>query len=85
MRTIYLLICFLVVFGLTSRAQDTVRVKVLGKNVVTVVEDGSKTDVRIGDNTIKVTENDKDTVENTGWPKNDGGYRWASWFLRQYR
>lgn len=63
MRTIYLLTCFLVVFGLTSRAQDTVRVKVLGKNVVTVVEDGAKTDVRIGDNTIKVTENGKDTVK----------------------
>ena len=63
MRTIYLFICFLVAFGLTSRAQDTVRVKVLGKNLVTIVEDGAKTDVKIGDSTIDIREGRNDSVK----------------------
>lgn len=63
MKTIYLLICFIVVFGLASWAQDTVRVKVLGKNVVTVVEDGTKTDVKIGNSTIDIREGQNDSVK----------------------
>lgn len=63
MKTIYLLLCFLVAFGLTSRAQDTVKVSVLGKNLVTVVEAGSKTDVKIGDHMIDVKDDKKDTVK----------------------
>ncbi len=63
MRTIYLSCSFLVILGLSSRAQDTVRVNVLGKNMVTVVENGHKTDVKIGDNTIDISDNDRDTVK----------------------
>ncbi|MCE1197858.1 MAG: PorT family protein [Marinilabiliales bacterium] len=46
-----------------SMAQDTVKVNVLGKNLVTVVEDGSKTNVKIGDNNINVNDNSRDTVK----------------------
>lgn len=63
MKTIYLIVCILVILGLSTRAQDTVRVNVLGKNMVTVVEDGSKTDVKIGDSTIDISDNYKDTVK----------------------
>jgi len=52
-----------VILALSSQAQDTVRVNVLGKNMVTVVEDGSKTDVKIGDSTIDISDNEKDTVK----------------------
>lgn len=53
----------LLALGLRMSAQDTVKVSVLGKNMVTVVEDGSKTDVKIGDNNINIRENNKDTVK----------------------
>lgn len=63
MKTIYLLTCMLVIMGLSALAQDTVRVNVLGKNMVTVVESGAKTDVKIGNNTIDIRDNAKDTVK----------------------
>jgi hypothetical protein len=46
-----------------ARTQDTVKVSVLGKNLVTVVEAGSKTDVKIGDHVIDVKDDKKDTVK----------------------
>lgn len=57
-----LLIC---VFTTTVlKAQDTVRVKVLGKNMVTVVEGGDqRTDVKIGNNAIDIKDGDGDTVK----------------------
>jgi len=63
MKTIYLFFCLFMAVGMTSRAQDTVKVNVLGKNMVTVVEDGSKTNVKIGDSTIDINENNKDSVK----------------------
>ena len=63
MKTIYLFFCLFMAIGMTSRAQDTVKVNVLGKNMVTVVEDGSKTNVKIGDSTIDINENNKDSVK----------------------
>ncbi len=45
------------------RAQDTVRVSVLGKNMVTVVENGSKTDVKIGEGTIDIHDDMSDSVK----------------------
>jgi len=47
------------------KAQDTVRVNVLGKNMVTVVEGGDKrTDVKIGNNTINIQDGGRgDTVK----------------------
>lgn len=61
MRTIFLFSAILL--AVVARAQDTVRVNVLGKNMVTVVEGDAKTDVRIGDNTIDIMDNDRDTVK----------------------
>jgi hypothetical protein len=61
MKTILLFSAIILALG--ARAQDTVRVNVLGKNMVTVVEGGDKTDVKIGDNTIDIMDNDKDTVK----------------------
>lgn len=61
MRTIFLFSALLL--AVVARAQDTVRVNVLGKNMVTVVEGDAKTDVRIGDNTIDIMDNDRDTVK----------------------
>ena len=49
-----LLICFL--GAIVLKAQDTVRVKVLGKNVVTVVEDGNHTNVKIGNNAVNIKD-----------------------------
>jgi len=64
MKTISLLLILALAFGVSSQgAQDTVRVNVLGKNMVTVIENGSKTDVKIGDSTIKVTEGVNDSVK----------------------
>ncbi|MEI7829055.1 MAG: outer membrane beta-barrel protein [Prolixibacteraceae bacterium] len=63
MRTIYLFLILTMVVGIGTRAQDTVRVNVLGKNVVTVVEGGSKTDVKIGDNTINIHDGKGDSVK----------------------
>ena len=56
MKKSILALIIICVFGvLISKAQDTVRVKVLGKNVVTVVEGGDKrTDVEIGNNAIDI-------------------------------
>jgi hypothetical protein len=44
-------------------AQDTVRVKVLGKNAVTVVDGMGKTNVKVGDNSVNVDAFDNDTVK----------------------
>ncbi len=64
MKTISLLLILALAFGVNSRgAQDTVRVNVLGKNMVTVVESGSRTDVKIGDSTVKITEGAGDSVK----------------------
>ena len=64
MKTISLLLILALAIGLNSRgAQDTVRVNVLGKNMVTVIENGSKTDVKIGDSTVKITEGVSDSVK----------------------
>jgi len=64
MKTISLLLILVLAFGVNSRgAQDTVRVNVLGKNMVTVIEDGSKTDVKIGDSIVKITEGMDDSVK----------------------
>lgn len=59
----FIIIC---VSGTTVlKAQDTVRVNVLGKNMVTVVEGGDKrTDVKIGNNTIDIKDGGRgDTVK----------------------
>jgi hypothetical protein len=61
MRTIFFFLT--IVFAMGVSAQDTVRVKVLGKNMVTVVENDEKTDVKIGDNAIDIRDNYKDTVK----------------------
>ena len=63
MKTIYLFLILFLATGFVYGAQDTVRVNVLGKNMVTVVEDGSKTDVKIGDSTVKVHEGQSDSVK----------------------
>jgi len=59
----FIIICFSGTVVL--KAQDTVRVKVLGKNMVTVVEGGDKrTDVKIGNNTINIQDGGRgDTVK----------------------
>jgi len=50
-----IIICVLGTAGL--KAQDTVRVNVLGKNMVTVIEGGEKrTNVKIGNNTINIQD-----------------------------
>lgn len=61
MKTIFLLFTIFIAIGI--KAQDTVRVSVLGKNMVTVVESGKKTDVKIGDSTVDIHNNSKDTVK----------------------
>ena len=57
MRRLYI---FLLITCLTVssalRAQDTLRVKALGKNVVTVVENGLHTDIQVGDNAVTVRD-----------------------------
>ncbi|HWS01543.1 MAG TPA: outer membrane beta-barrel protein [Prolixibacteraceae bacterium] len=63
MKTFYLFLILFLSLGMNSIAQDTVRVNVLGKNMVTVVENGAKTDVRIGDSTIDISEDSEDTVK----------------------
>ncbi len=60
---IYLFLFLVMAFGMISRAQDTVKVHVLGKNMVTVVENGSKTDVKIGDSSINIQDNKNDSVK----------------------
>ena len=61
MKTTFLFFAILLTLGL--KAQDTVRVNVLGKNLVTVVENGSKTDVKIGDQTIDIHDGKGDSVK----------------------
>lgn len=63
MKTIYLFLLLTLALGLNSRGQDTVRVNVLGKNMVTVVESGAKTDVKIGDSNIDIHDSGNDTVK----------------------
>lgn len=63
MKTTFLFLILVLVLGLNPRAQDTVRVNVLGKNMVTVVENGARTDVKIGDSTIDVREGNNDSVK----------------------
>ncbi|MCX6237570.1 MAG: outer membrane beta-barrel protein [Bacteroidia bacterium] len=57
----FIIIC--VCTAAVLKAQDTVRVKVLGKNVVTVVEGGDRTDVKIGNNAIDIKDGHGDTVK----------------------
>lgn len=57
---------FLIIFICCAaglKAQDTVSVKVLGKNVVTVVEGGDRTDVKVGNNAIDIRDGYGDTVK----------------------
>jgi hypothetical protein len=63
MKTTYFFIAILTAFGIRSFAQDTVRVNVLGKNMVTVVESGARTDVKIGDSTVNIHEGQSDSVK----------------------
>ena len=49
---------------LILKAQDTTRVKVLGKNLVTVVEGGGKgNEVKIGNNSIDIVDGRDDSVK----------------------
>ncbi len=63
MKTTHFFIAILLTLGIQSFAQDTVRVNVLGKNMVTVVESGNKTDVKIGDSNVKIHEGLSDSVK----------------------
>ena len=63
MKKIFFFIIVFSMFEICARAQDTVRVNVLGKNMVTVVENGAKTDVKIGDHSIDIHDGGKDTVK----------------------
>jgi hypothetical protein len=62
-KRISLLLCisFFTVSG--TFAQDTVKVSVLGKNMVTVVEGNDRTDVKIGNSTIDISDEFRDTVK----------------------
>ena len=58
------LIIFFASSTLILKAQDTTRVKVLGKNLVTVVEGGSKgNEVKIGNNSIDIIDGRDDSVK----------------------
>jgi len=66
MKTSILAFIIICVTGTAAlRAQDTVRVNILGKNMVTVVEGGDKrTDVKIGNNIINIQDGGRgDTVK----------------------
>jgi len=64
MKTYILGVIFICVSFLSGlKAQDTVRVQVLGKNVVTVVEGGEGTDVKIGNSAIDIKDGHGDTVK----------------------
>ena len=63
MKIFYLFLFLTLALGLISVAQDTVRVNVLGKNMVTVVETDDKTAVKIGDSTIDISDDNEDTVK----------------------
>jgi len=64
-RSIFALILICVFGAISLKAQDTVRVKVLGKNVVTVVEGGDQqTNVKIGNHAIDIKDGGRgDTVK----------------------
>ena len=61
--SIFTLIVIFICSAFGLKAQDTVRVKVLGKNVVTVVEEEGRTDVKVGNNAIDIHDGDGDTVK----------------------
>ena len=65
MRKILFAFIFLYVsYTISLKAQDTVRVEVSGKNVVTVVNGGGHhADVKIGKNSINIKEGRDDTVK----------------------
>lgn len=62
-KSILALIFLCVSSVIVLKAQDTVRVHVLGRNVVTVVEGGNSTDVKIGNNAINIKDENGDTVK----------------------
>ena len=62
-KSVLALLIVFVTWASALKAQDTVRVKVLGKNVVTVVEGGYRTDVKIGNNAIDIKDGHGDTVK----------------------
>ena len=55
-RLFILLVITCFTLSTALKAQDTVRVKALGKNMVTVVENGNRTDVKIGNNAVNVKD-----------------------------
>ena len=61
--SIFTLIVIFICSASVLNAQDTVRVKVLGKNVVTVVEEEGRTDVKVGNNAIDIHDANGDTVK----------------------
>ena len=65
MRNSILALLFIAVLGtMTLNAQDTVRVKVLGKNVVTVTEGrGNNSNVKVGNNVIQISGDKDDSVK----------------------
>lgn len=64
MKTTILAYLFICIYGLLAlKAQDTVRVQVLGKNMVTVVEGGDQTDVKIANNAIEIKDGHGDSVK----------------------
>ena len=64
MKTIVLAFISVCIYGLQVLiAQDTVRVQVFGKNVVTVVEGGDRTDVKIANNAIEIKDEHGDSVK----------------------
>jgi len=64
MKTIVLAFILVCIYGLQVLiAQDTVRVQVFGKNVVTVVEGGDRTDVKIANNAIEIKDEHGDSVK----------------------
>jgi len=64
MKKLILAFVFMSIMGISAiMAQDTVRVNVLGKNVVTVVEGGGdRTNVKIGNDAIDIKNDNGDTV-----------------------
>ena len=63
-KSILTLIIVFVSSTLILKAQDTTRVKVLGKNLVTVVDGGGKgSEVKIGNNSIDIKDGNGDSVK----------------------
>jgi len=65
MRTSFFTLLIICICGIqTLGAQDTVRVKVLGRNVVTVVDgSGHNNEVKVGNNIVNVKDGVRDTVK----------------------